>query len=502
MFDFFDEDFPLSKKQEDELRKKQEAESKKADEDISETVPADTGSEAAQTVQPAKSEPEVVVSGEVDESPIDLGNVTVEEPDDEPEDTEDEDSELSDTEETVDVSNMSDTVKAYHEMLGEKLEDIVGAEEDAEETVEEPVIEPITVDNTVSDNILDNFDLPPIIAHEDEDEDKVETEPAPKNEWEVQPEYFEETVEPESTVGQDDKTEDSAEPEIAYEAEYNIKSEEISVLENDSEPQTIFESKEYSEPDGEQVQDVRIANESEYISSVNEKVEDIEKINANEPENKRKTDNVSPDPDIEVLDKPAEIVGNNNERDEKLDSESRKVAEARGSEYRYEGNYEEWGGLGGVEETAAYGTKKFDSIDEMEAHLHEELKSLGEKLDSMEKVVDGMEDGELPEGFEYEYDEQYFSEEDTPAFKHSELYGKDAVTGEEEGIKRTEDEYAPKITMTENKRFVRPVTPIASKKPAENLSFTVSVNKGTLVKAGLAMAATALIIGMAKRKKK
>ena len=66
--------------------------------------------------------------------------------------------------------------------------------------------------------------------------------------------------------------------------------------------------------------------------------------------------------------------------------------------------------------------EKLASFDEIEAHLHEELRSLGEKLDNMERAVDGMDDGEISEGFSYEYDERYFAEDETPAYRHPELY--------------------------------------------------------------------------------
>lgn len=61
------------------------------------------------------------------------------------------------------------------------------------------------------------------------------------------------------------------------------------------------------------------------------------------------------------------------------------------------------------------------SINALEQHLREELRSLGEKLESMERVVDNMEDGEIAEGFDYEYDERYFAVEETPAYQHPEM---------------------------------------------------------------------------------
>ncbi len=142
--------------------------------------------------------------------------------------------------------------------------------------------------------------------------------------------------------------------------------------------------------------------------------------------------------------------------------------------------------------------RKLDSLDDIEAHLHEELRSLGEKLDSMEKVVDGMEDGELPEGFEYEYDERYYSEEDTPAYKHPELYSSKPEFEDGE-----EDPPAPRITMTENKSF-RPkqITPIAPKKTSEGPEITIKLNTSALVKAGAAAACILALAGIFGKKKK
>jgi len=63
--------------------------------------------------------------------------------------------------------------------------------------------------------------------------------------------------------------------------------------------------------------------------------------------------------------------------------------------------------------------------------LSAELKTLTEKLDSMERAVNAMnapaaeaDDAEVPESFTYEYDERYFAEEETTAYKHPELVKK------------------------------------------------------------------------------
>ena len=118
--------------------------------------------------------------------------------------------------------------------------------------------------------------------------------------------------------------------------------------------------------------------------------------------------------------------------------------------------------------------RRIASLDEIEAHLHEELRSLGEKLDSMEKVVDGMDDAEIADGFDYEYDERYFAEEETPAYRHPELYGKSGQT-----VKNP---------------------PVAVKKKQ---SKDITVNTGTLIKAGAMIAAAALAVSLlGKRDKK
>lgn len=70
------------------------------------------------------------------------------------------------------------------------------------------------------------------------------------------------------------------------------------------------------------------------------------------------------------------------------------------------------------------------SLDDIDAALHAELKSLVEKLDDMERFVDTMDfakddtsDSDSTD-FTYEYDDRYFAEEETPAYKYPELYKK------------------------------------------------------------------------------
>ncbi|MBQ8624199.1 MAG: hypothetical protein IJ424_07520 [Oscillospiraceae bacterium] len=74
---------------------------------------------------------------------------------------------------------------------------------------------------------------------------------------------------------------------------------------------------------------------------------------------------------------------------------------------------------------------KLRQMNEIEEQLQREIKSLGEQLDSVEMKVDNLPDevceeacDEEPKDFSYEYDERYFAEEETPAYKHPELYKK------------------------------------------------------------------------------
>ncbi len=112
-------------------------------------------------------------------------------------------------------------------------------------------------------------------------------------------------------------------------------------------------------------------------------------------------------------------------------------------------------------------SEKIASLDEIEAHLHEELKNLGEKLDSMERTVDNLEDGELSEGFSYAYDGRYYAEEETPAYKHPEIYGRKQPS---------EKKYLP-VKVPEKK-------------------VGASVSKQNLIGLGVAAAAAALALGL------
>lgn len=75
-----------------------------------------------------------------------------------------------------------------------------------------------------------------------------------------------------------------------------------------------------------------------------------------------------------------------------------------------------------------------EEIPEEEDDLSAELRSLTEKLDSMERAVNAMnapageaDNDDEPASFTYEYDERYFAEEETTAYKHPELVKKPAV---------------------------------------------------------------------------
>ncbi len=92
---------------------------------------------------------------------------------------------------------------------------------------------------------------------------------------------------------------------------------------------------------------------------------------------------------------------------------------------------------------------KLRQMTDIEEQLQQEIKSLGEQVDEVEMKVDNLPDEAVIEaeavaeavadeteadddteqtGFDYEYDERYFAEEETPAYKHPELYKKPAKT--------------------------------------------------------------------------
>lgn len=114
------------------------------------------------------------------------------------------------------------------------------------------------------------------------------------------------------------------------------------------------------------------------------------------------------------------------------------------------------------------------SIDDVDAALHAELKSLVEKLDDMERFVDTMDFGrEEPadsddSDFNYEYDDRYFAEEETPAYKYPELY------------KKSEQ---PKPVRKKEQR---------SQSKSDNIN--LNINKKTLFKVGAIVAAAAAAV--------
>lgn len=115
-------------------------------------------------------------------------------------------------------------------------------------------------------------------------------------------------------------------------------------------------------------------------------------------------------------------------------------------------------------------------MNEIEEQLSREIKSLGEQLDSVEQKVDNLpdepvEDEKEPEDFCYEYDERYFAEEETPAYKHPELYKKTAHT-----------------------------KPVPKKRKEQNDELTVNVK--TLLKVGAAVAATVAAVKLLSDKDK
>ncbi len=115
-------------------------------------------------------------------------------------------------------------------------------------------------------------------------------------------------------------------------------------------------------------------------------------------------------------------------------------------------------------------SSKQKSLDDIDAALHAELKSLVEKLDDMERFVDTMDfakdDSSDTDGadFSYEYDDRYFAEEETPAYKYPELYKK-----------------------TERTKPIR-------RKESENDNINISIDKKTLFKVGAIVAATAAAV--------
>lgn len=159
------------------------------------------------------------------------------------------------------------------------------------------------------------------------------------------------------------------------------------------------------------------------------------------------------------------------------------------------GRYDEWADIDGSEAV----TINQDPSDE---HLRESIKALSEKLDNMERIVDGMEDGELPEGFEYEYDERYYAEDETPAFKHPELYSNPTAenTGEASETHKPVKKTSAPPEKTSKKSSD---SSLVIRFPLANKEYTVNADLPTVLAAGLAAAGMALLVRkMFKGKKK
>lgn len=117
---------------------------------------------------------------------------------------------------------------------------------------------------------------------------------------------------------------------------------------------------------------------------------------------------------------------------------------------------------------------------EADKDLREELSRLRCKLDNVEKAVGAIEvplaDESDDHGFSYEYDERYFAEEETPAYKYPGLYKKNPA--------------AQRRTKTAK----------ASKSKAAEKSESITLNTKTLLKMGAMVAATAAAVKLLGKK--
>ena len=119
-------------------------------------------------------------------------------------------------------------------------------------------------------------------------------------------------------------------------------------------------------------------------------------------------------------------------------------------------------------------------VKDMEAEdaaLRAELEEIVEKLDNMEKAVSAMETAKSDEsddtGFSYEYDDRYYAEEETPAYKYPQLH--------------THREPQQTSRKREDTRQT-------------NSTINLSLNKKTLLKVGAVVAATAAAIKLLGKK--
>lgn len=234
------------------------------------------------------------------------------------------------------------------------------------------------------------------------------------------------------------------EPEQAEQAAPQIEPEEASQVEN------IAEAEESAEEAAEEHSEQEISAEERYAQEIERIMNGAEKIAAEE----------SP-----AEESPAEEIA---EESTGEISESDMSDDEPDDGYEAEENDEPVHEMpSGESEPMPDISEKIASLDEIEAHLHEELKNLGEKLDSMERTVDNLEDGELSEGFSYAYDGRYYAEEETPAYKHPEIYGRKQPS---------EKKYLP------------------VKVPDKKVG--ASVSKQNLIGLGVAAAAAALALGL------
>lgn len=125
---------------------------------------------------------------------------------------------------------------------------------------------------------------------------------------------------------------------------------------------------------------------------------------------------------------------------------------------------------------------------EADRALREELSRLSKKLDNVEKAVGAVEvplaDESDSQGFTYEYDERYFAEEETPAYKYPGLYKKNTA--------RTREKPAASPKRPADKAL----KPQSFDKSAGN----ITVNTKTLLKMGAMVAATAAAVKLLGKK--
>ncbi len=374
MFDFFDEDFPLSRKQEEEYRKRlkkekeaaEASEAEKAKSEASEEEQADLG------LRQADTDGDVVI-GKIE-------------------------SELGD---------------------GDGYEDGEDGYDDAYEYVSTPPAGVIMPEPEVVD-----------------DEPEPEPEPVPAPEADIRPanELYAESL---------DRIMSSEEPEAA-EAAVEEAVEHIAAA-----AEEISETAEEISAENEGADDA-------HESFLPDEIEEIYKKSYDEPE--------------EASEEPAKIREEEPEADDSASEAEKVLPEPETAEK-----------AGPLPEAEAM-NRTLASMDELEAHLHEELRHMSEKLDTMEKAVDEMEDGEISEGFDYAYDERYFAEEETPAYRHPELYGsrkkpekkKEAASGDSE---------------KEPTEYIRPT------------DININITPATLAKAGAVVAAAVVAAKLLKPKK-